>query len=96
MGQITLRFPDKQERYLKNPAEKNDKTLAQYARELLDLGAQVEMATHESVKPTERINNQNASLQILYLMRYMVKRIFKEEGMQASKVASQKANDEAN
>jgi len=56
MGQITLRLPDKQERYLKNIAEKNDKTLAQYARELLDLGAQVEMAANENGKSTGRIN----------------------------------------
>ncbi len=96
MGQITLRLPDEQERYLKNLAEKNDKTLAQYARELLDLGAQVEIASHESVKPTEIINNQSASLQTLYLVRYMVKRIFKEEGIQASKIASEKAKEEIN
>jgi len=96
MGQITLRLPDKQEECLKNLAENKGKKLAQYIRELLELGVQVDMATHENSKPTEGINTQSASLQTLYLVRYMVKRIFKGEGMQASKIASEKANEEAN
>lgn len=89
MGQITIRLPDEQERHLKNIAKKNGKIFAQYARELLDLGAQVEMEA-------ETNNNQNASLQTLYLMRYLLKRILKEEGVQASKIASEKADEGLN
>ena len=95
MGQITLRLPDEQEQHLKNLAKEKRMTLAQYIRDLLDLGVQIEMAS-DGNSATNYPEMKNTPLQILYLMRYLVNRLFKDEGRQACKVARRQAAEDIN
>lgn len=98
MRQISIRLPDGQDQRLRDLAQRKTMPYSVCLRQLLEVGEQVEGTTHHQQKLAP--NTQNPSLNIKlanvifenhYLMRYLIEKIFKEEGKQAKKIARDKA-----
>lgn len=102
MGQISLRLSDEQEKRLRSSAEANNIQFTVYLRQLLALGEQVEDALPK--RQSQAVINKSyglrsvtmsrtimAATENLYLMRYLVGKLFKEEGEIAKKIARAQA-----
>ena len=98
MAQISLRLSDEQEQRLRQTAEVHNIRFTVYLRQLLELGEQVQETS--SAQQTQTIDNQLICSEStdtsrvfavvsenLYLMRYLIGKLFKEEGKTVKNIA---------
>ena len=105
MAQVSIRLSDEQEQRLRKSAKVYNVQFTVYLRELLELGEQVKGASSE--QQAQALDNKlsssesNAMSKIItstsesrYLIRYLIGKLFKEEGETAKQIAHEQAKKE--
>lgn len=102
MGHISLRIPDEDEQRLRESAQLQQIQFTAYLRQLLELGEQVgRLPPQYNLQPPSNKLTKTASfdhdiiaqavLENRYLLRYLIGKLFNEEGQKAKKIAHTQA-----
>ena len=105
MGHISLRIPDGDERRLRNSARLQQVHFTAYLRQLLELGeqtgntlskqqAQLPSNKSTSVIPPVHSVIMQAVHENRYLLRYLIGKLFSEEGQKAKNIAQTQAEQD--